>query len=111
MASREACGAAWAAAAATLFGKGPWGTVFGERVANATCAGDAGHVEPHHREHLRALVRANDAALFGGRLAAAQRRVAARGCGGEWTTPAPTPAPALATPPASMDGRTPARAA
>jgi hypothetical protein len=90
-----------------LFGKGPWGTVFGERVANATCAGNASHVEPHHREHLRSLVRANDAALFGGRLAAVQRRVAARGCGGEWTTPAPTPAPA----PASMDGRTPARAA
>ena len=110
--SREACGAAWAAAAATLFGRGPWGMVFGERVANATCAGDAGHVEPHHREHLRALVRANDAALFGGRLAAAQRRVAARGCGGEWTTPAPslvppgTPAPSSGRPPSGpRDGR------
>ena len=91
--------------------------VFGERVANATCAGDAS-VEPHHREHLRGLVRANDAALFGGRLAAVQRRVAARGCGGEWTTPAPSPAPpptphaTRPQPPLpSVDGRTPARAA
>jgi len=67
--------------------------LFGERVANATCAGDASHVEPHHREHLRGLVRANDAALFGGRLAAVQRLVAARGCGGEWTTPSPSRVP------------------
>ena len=87
--------------------------VFGERVANATCAGNASHANATYeaRAALRDLVRANDAARFGGRLAAVQRRVAARGCGGEWTTPAPTPAPALATPPASMDVRTPARAA
>lgn len=83
MSSREACGAAWAAIATTLFGRGPRTAVLGEHIAAATCAGNANHATGHGeaRAALRGLVRANDAALFGGRLAAVQRRV---GCGGGW---------------------------